>query len=205
VSEEQIEHRWDAELSDREVYSIGRIIVQWGALEHEIFTQTLLTFDAPECEQAALPKAMNNFKLTDVLALWKERVVDKAQGARSAVLQLAYKETLKLKPFRDAIVHGMWDFSASNLSGIRTVRIRKREILTTHFTAADLDDFYGRLGRVNFNIRFPGGTEDLAQQLQEQGSYFSRRFLAMMSGESLVNDWLTRPSASADNPEGENS
>ena len=27
---------WDAELSDREIFLIGTIVVQWGALEHEI-------------------------------------------------------------------------------------------------------------------------------------------------------------------------
>ena len=147
MSEEPIEHRWDAELSDREVFLIGKVIVQWGALEHEIFTQTLLTFDASEGEQAALPKAMNNLQVTELLALWKDRVVDQAKGDRSRVLQLQFDEILRLKDFRDAIVHGMWGWSASNLTTISTVRVRKKQVLTTHSTSDDLDDFYGRLAK----------------------------------------------------------
>lgn len=196
MSEQPIEPLWDTELSDREIHFIGKVIVQWGALEHEVFTQTLLTFDAPKGEQIALPKAMNNLQVTELLALWKERVVDQAQGERLEVLQRQFDEILRLKPFRDAIVHGMWDWSASSLSSISTVRIRKREILTTHFTAGDLEHFYGQLARVNFKIRFPGGIEDLARQRAESGSSMSRRFLSMMSGDSLAGDWLFRSSKS---------
>lgn len=182
MNEQPIERLWDTELSDREIHFIGKVIVQWGALEHEVFTQTLLTFDAPEGEQIALPKAMNNLQITKLLALWKERVVDQAQGERSEVLQYQFAAILRLKPFRDAVVHGMWDWSASNLSLLSTVRIRKKEIRTTHFTADDLEDFYDQLARINFKIRFPGGIEDLARQRAESGSYMSRRFLSMMSG-----------------------
>ena len=191
MNEGPIEHLWDAELSDREVSLIGKIIVQWGALEHEIFVQTLLTFDESCGDQIALPKAMNNLQFTDLLALWKERVVTQAQGERSGILQLQHEEILRLKPFRDAIVHGMWDWSASDLTGIRTVRVRKREVLTTHFTADDLADFYRRLARINFKIRFPAGIEDIACHREKGGFYVSRRFLAMMSDGALAKDWLS--------------
>ena len=182
---------WDAELSDREVFLIGRIIVQWGAIEHEIFTQTLLTFGSSEGEQSPLPRAMNNLRVTELLALWKQRVVDQSDGERSNVLQLQLNEILELKPFRDAIVHGTWEWSASDLSRVSTVRVRKRDVITTHFTAEDLANFYSRLSRINFKIRFPGGIEDLARQRAESGSYISRRALSMLSGDRLADDWLT--------------
>lgn len=189
----RISHLWDAELSDREVFLIGKVIVQWGALENEIFTQTLLTFDAPEGEQIPLPRAMNNLQVTELLALWKERVVDPSHPERAKVLQLQLDEILRLKEFRDAIVHGMWDWSASDLSKVSTVRVRKREMITTHFTADDLEDFYRRLATINFKIRFPGGVEDLARNRAESGSYISRRGLSMLSGDRLVEDWFSMP------------
>lgn len=194
MSDQPIERLWDSELSDREIHFIGKVIVQWGALEHEIFTQTLLTFDAPEGEQIALPKAMNNLQVTGLVALWKERVVDRAQGERSAVLQRQLDEILRLKPFRDAIVHGIWDWSASDLSSISTVRVRKTEMHTVQLTADELEDFYGQLARINFKVRYPGGIEDLARQRVESGGYMSRRFLSMMSGSNLADDWLFRSS-----------
>ncbi len=46
-----------------------------------------MTFDVPEGEEGALPKAMNNLAFTDVLSLWKERVVDKTNGKRGEAVQ----------------------------------------------------------------------------------------------------------------------
>jgi len=180
VSENPIEYRLDSGLSDREVYLIGKVIVEWGALEHEIFEQTVLTFDVPE--ETALPPAMNNLQLTKLLDLWKERVVNKSEEERSRILQVQFDEVLRLKPFRDAIVHGMWNWSSSNLSAISTVRIRKKEILTTHFTVDDLENIYSRLASINFKIRYPAGLEDLAIERQHVGFYLSREFLKKMSG-----------------------
>jgi len=182
VSEKRIKHRLQSGLSDREVHLIGKIIVEWGAIEYEVFNQTLLTFDGVDDEQTALPSAMNNLQLTKLLDLWKERVVEKSQGERSLVLQLQLDEILGLKPFRDAIVHGVWTWSPSNLAAISTVRVRKKQILTTKFTVDDLEDFDSRLASINFKIRYPGGLEDLASERAESGVYFSREFLNMMHG-----------------------
>ena len=164
MSEKQIEHRLQSGLSDREVYLIGKVIVEWGAIEHEVFKQTLLTFDGADGEQTAVPTAMNNLQVSKLLDLWKERVVGKAQGERSRVLQHQLDEILRLKPYRDAIVHGMWKWSPSNLAAISTVRVRKKEALTTHFTIDDLENFDSRLASINFKIRYPGGLEDLAAE-----------------------------------------
>jgi hypothetical protein len=189
-------YKWDAELSDREVFLIGAIVVQWGAIELEIFTQTLATFDVPEGKQTTLPKTMNNLQFTEVLSLWKERVVDQVQGERTKVLQRQLDEILRLKQFRDALVHGMWDWSASELSRISTVRVRKKEVVITHFTADDLAHFYGRLASINFTLRFPSGLEDLARQYEDQGSYISRRGLSMFAGDPVADDWLATLSRS---------
>ena len=91
----------------------------------------------------------------------------------------------------------MWDWSASDLSSISTVRVRRKEIHTTHFTADDLENFYGQLARINFTIRCPGGIEDLARQRVESGGYMSRWFVGMMTGNSLADDWLFRSPQSA--------
>lgn len=183
-------HIWNDELSDREIFFIGKIIAQWGALEHEVFMQTLKTFDAPHGEEITLPKSMNNLQFTDVLNLWKERVAEKTKGERGEVLQQQYDRILTLKDYRDALVHGMWEWSAGELSKVTAVRIRKKEIISTQFTADDLQNFYSRVGGINFKLRFPGGSEEFAQQMAEAGSYASRRWLSMMAGDSLADEWL---------------
>jgi hypothetical protein len=79
-----------SELSDREIYSIGKIVSLWGALEHEIFWQTYDSFNPTSLDQ--LPKEMNNQQSSRVLELWKKHVVDKAKGKRQVVLQAIYEK-----------------------------------------------------------------------------------------------------------------
>jgi hypothetical protein len=57
-------HLLALDLSERELHFIGHIVAQWGALEHEIFVQTLRTF-ADYSEE--LPKQMNNLQFTGSL------------------------------------------------------------------------------------------------------------------------------------------
>jgi len=200
MDDKPIEHLWDSELTPQEISLIGQIVIHWGSLEHEIFTQTLMTFDTPEGAQTPLPKALNNLQVTELLTLWKERVVDKAQGDRSRVLQLQLDEILRLKDFRDALVHGMWHWSPKDLARVSTVRVRKKEVITVHFTADDLADFYRRLAIVNFKLRYPGGTEDLAAERAQAGSFISRDMLKLMSGDSSVGNELLKPFAKPDAP-----
>jgi hypothetical protein len=183
-------HIWNDELSDREIFFIGKIIAQWGALEHEVFVQTLMSFDAPHGEEVTLPGAMNNLQFTDVLKLWKERVADKTDGKRGEVLQQQYERILNLKDYRDALVHGMWEWSTGELTKITAVRIRKKEIISVQFTADDLENFYSRVGNINFKLRSPGGIEEFAQKMAEVGSYASRRWLSVMTGDTFADEWL---------------
>ncbi|NWD43719.1 hypothetical protein [Pseudomonas yamanorum] len=49
-------YRFDVELSDSETFFVGKIVALWGALEHEVFIQTLLKICPIGKENAALPK-----------------------------------------------------------------------------------------------------------------------------------------------------
>ncbi len=175
-------HQWAPELSEREVFFVGTIVVQWGSLEHEVFIQTLASFYIPDGQTPTLPKAMNNLQFTEVVRLWKERVVDKAKGKRATVLKRQYDEINDLKQYRDALAHGLWEWSAADLSRISTIRVKKKEVITTHFTAQDLENFSTRLASINFKIRFPGGLIDLARAQSEQGFYMGRGALSMLAG-----------------------
>jgi hypothetical protein len=90
-----------------------------------------------------------------------------------------------LKDIRDALTHGMWHWTAEKLGEIRTVRVRKREMITSHFSSDVLHEVAGQLGEINFKLRFPGGTADLARQRMKDGGYMSRRAAAMFAGAPL--------------------
>ena len=55
-------------------------------------------------------------------------------------------------------------------------------MITTHFTADDLEHFASRLASINFRVRFPGGLADYARMRAKQGSYVSRRAIGMLTG-----------------------
>jgi hypothetical protein len=190
----------DPQLSDREVHFIGMVFIQWASLEHEVFTQTLMTFVTEGKEGHPLPKEMNNIQFTGVLNFWKERVADKASSRRAKVLQRQYDEILKLKDIRDALAHGMWHWSAKDLGRISTVRVKKREVITSHFSAKALGDIASKLGAINFKIRFPGGLTDLARARMEQGGYFSRRAMAMFTVAAVGPDGYPTDGPSSGRP-----
>jgi hypothetical protein len=194
VTEDHAEcYQLDTGLSDREVLLIGQIIVQWGALEYEIFAQTLRTFDDQNDREPVLPNAMNNLQLTKLLDLWKERVVDQAPKDWAEVLRFQLDEITRLKDSRDALVHGMWHWSAAELTRISTVRVRRTQVITTHFTVRDLQDFADRVASINFKIRYPAGLEGFAHARAAQGGGISRMGLAILTGDRLSDDWLSTP------------
>jgi hypothetical protein len=188
----ELEYRIETELSERELLSIGAIVALWGSLEYEIFCQTLRSFSDSEISAGHLPKAMNNMQFSEVLALWETQVVGKATGKRREVLQKQYEGISYHHDFRNALVHGMWDWSVAAPEKITAIRVRKKEIRRTHFTADDLASFVSVLEAINFRVRYPGGHEDYAAAMSEQGAYLSRRAVCAMTGHPLADE-LFRP------------
>ena len=165
-----IVHAHNVELSEREMLCIGHIIAQWGALETEIFLQTLQTF---EKEGGVLPKEMNNMQFSGVLEKWKEHVVDRCNGKKKKNLEKQYSLICHYHDYRNALAHGMWDWDRTAPAKIIATRIRKTEVISTHFTVADLEDLSLTVAKINFNIRYPRGESDLAE-LINKGGYIGR-------------------------------
>jgi hypothetical protein len=92
----------DLELSDRELYFIGRIVAAWGSIESEIFLQTVQALNPDSFDN--LPTAMNNLQPSRVRELWKEHVVDKATGKRRDVLLEQHRKIEQYSEDRHAIV-----------------------------------------------------------------------------------------------------
>jgi hypothetical protein len=184
-----LDHAHYVELSDIELSCIGHIVAQWGALESEIFLQTLQTFG----EQAqVLPKVMNNMQFSGVLELWKERVVDQCSGEKKKNLERQYSRIHHYHEYRNALVHGMWDWDRASPAKIKTTRIRKTEVISTHFTVSDLQDLSLEVARINFNIRYPRGNEDLAE-LINKGGYIGRLTTSLLLSQPVEANGEVEP------------
>ena len=190
---------YDVPLSDKEGILIGRIIALWGALESEVFVQTLATFDVQDVEK--LPNAMNNLSFVKVLELWKARVADVAEGERAIVLKQQFARIIHLHDSRNALIHGMWTWSMAEPEKISTTRVSKKQVITMHFPAGSLADFHNELGVINFKIRYPGGVEDHARDRAENDGFISRRALCMLTDSPAADDWLPRRRLQIDKPD----
>lgn len=190
---------YDVPLSDKEGILIGRIIALWGALESEVFEQTLATFDVQDGEE--LPNAMNNLSFLKVLELWKARVADVADGERALVLKHQFGRITHLHDSRNALIHGMWTWSMAEPEKISTTRVSKKQVITMHFPAGSLADFHNELGVINFKIRYPLGVEDLAREIADEDSFISRRAMCMLTDNPAADDWLLRRRVLIDKPD----
>jgi len=181
--DEELKHIWDTGLTDKEHFIIGSIIAQWGALEAEVFSQTLDTFGT-DIHVSQLPKEMNNLSFTSVLGLWKSRVVDVSKGKTKAILEQAHKNILRLTDARNSIIHGMWDFSLKEPNTISTYRVKKDKIIHTVFEDGALADIYTDIAEINANIRYPGGMLDFFQDQMRDGCYVNEAEIRRMKLES---------------------
>jgi hypothetical protein len=188
MSKKKISMQLAPELSNRELLAIGAIVSRWGFVEHEVFYQTAQAL--LKAEPNNFPKAMNNIQFTGVLALWKEHVIEKATGRRKAKLQKAHERICKIQDYRAALVHGMWEWHPQALEKITATRIRKKQIISVHFTSLDLEDFANKLGEINYDIVYPGGLAERALAMAAQGFSVSRSGLALMMGGPIAKDFF---------------
>lgn len=181
-----IKELWDAGLTHEECRIIGDIVAQWGALEAEVFSQTLESFDS-DIHVSQLPRAMRNRNFSEVLLLWKERVVDTAEEARKTILTESYEKILELTEARNSIVHGMWDFTVSEPKVISTFRVKDDQIIHTKFEDGALADVGTRIAELNLRIRYPGGLRELLMEQMSGGAYVNhaelRRMKLQLEGE----------------------
>jgi hypothetical protein len=182
-----MELRFDLELSKRELLSIGQIVALWASLEYEIFYQTL-----KECAGSldTLPRQMNNMQFGQVLSLWENLVISKAKGKRQKTLQQQHEKIIRHGKFRNALVHGMWDWSKTTPKMITAIRVRKNEITSVQFSAEQLESFAAELQKINFNVRYPGGFIDFAKSKTEQGASISRLTLSLLTGDPIADELL---------------
>jgi hypothetical protein len=133
---------------------------------------------------------MNNMQFFSVLKLWDSHVVSKAAGKRKRVSQDQCKKIGYCHGFRNALVHGMWDWSKDKPAKITATRIRRAEVIRTHFTADDLEDLASELETINLKVRYPGSVDEFARAKSRQGAYMSRMAVCLITGDPLVDEYL---------------
>ncbi|MFM0062927.1 hypothetical protein [Paraburkholderia aspalathi] len=185
-------YMFDLQLSDRETFFVGKIVTLWGALEYEIFNQTLLTYDEEGMSVDKLPKALKGQQFSDILDLWYERVVANAKPKPKRVLEDQYKAITHYQTYRNALVHGMLDYVATDIGRLLSMRVKKKEFVTVQFTGDELGEFARALQSINFKIRYPRGPNQYAMKLSRDGLHVSRRAAAALTGHPVADELMPR-------------
>lgn len=175
----------DLGLSERELYFIGRIVAAWGSVESEIFVQTVQALNPDSVDD--LPSAMNNLQPSRVRELWKEHVVDKANGKRRDILLEQHRKIEQYSEDRHALVHGMWEWSKSEPQKLTVWRVKKNKLEQKVYTADDLMNMSMAVDEVAYYIRFP-----LEGDLANAGA-LSRKMRATLSGHPVAKELMATP------------
>ncbi len=175
----------NTDLSERETFLIGSIVSHWGFIESEIYDQTLISF----ADDEELPRSMTtNAQFSTVLELWLKRVVAKKDKTRRSVLQTQYDRIKSNNEFRQAVVHSRWEWRPDEPDQIVAVRVHKNCIKRVVFSVEDLAEFASTLGEIRYLIRFPGGLEDRAEEMNKLGGHMSRLGWDLMTGRAKLSD-----------------
>ena len=131
---------------------------------------------------------MNNLQPSRVRELWKEHAVDKASGKRREILLEQHEKIETLSEDRHAIVHGMWEYSKSELEKITIWRVRKGDLEKNVFTADALMNISLAVDQINYYLRFP-----LDNPFESSGSLMSRRMRATLAGHPVFKSFGPEP------------
>lgn len=177
-------HILDLGLSDREKFFIAETISQWGAIEHEVFLQTLKTFEPDD----TLPKEMSNIQFSGVLKLWEARVVHQADAERAAALREVHIGIEAKQEARNALVHGMWSWDTSAPGLVFVTRVKRDTVIRSVFDAKSLEALALDVCDLLYKLKYPRGIADQAEELGNDGYWFSRRRVAAMSRDPVTAD-----------------
>ena len=108
--------RMDVAPSDRQLWAIGMVCVQWSSIESlvKVFVHALTDVDDPDDPDR------KRFDATRAMATrldqWQELTAERVQPPWAAQLLALINETRQLQDLRDKIIHGAWsDKENSNL------------------------------------------------------------------------------------------
>lgn len=160
---------FDLQLSERETFFVGKIVTLWGALEYEIFNQTLLTYDEEGMSVDKLPKALKGQQFSDILDLWYERVVANAKPKPRRVLEDQYKAITHYQTYRNALVHGMLDYVATDLGSLVSMRVKKKELVTVQFYGGRTRRIRPRLAPHQLQDSLSARTKSVRNETQQRG------------------------------------
>ncbi|MGH8533595.1 MAG: hypothetical protein ACREV1_12915 [Gammaproteobacteria bacterium] len=178
------------DISEYEMYAIGKMTASWALLESQIIKITLEleehsphTLPSDLVENNTLQKTLKEFK-----ALIK--LIDNPKLKR--ILESILKRVNNLKTQRHMLTHGIFTWEIKNPEKI-SVQTPKKKQQPQHFDADKIEILARKIAELNFDINVSQGEEQFYTARAETGYGISRSFAILVTGANSNDPTLKLP------------
>jgi hypothetical protein len=168
------------DLSDEEMFAIGRVMVSWAYLEHAILDDCVRMADA---HRTTVPDGAFVVALKPRLRVWREMITKFRRGKPREHLLKTISRIENAQSARNRITHGLWSWEYSSPERITAKSYKPRFGFNQHFDFMKLMKLGDVLGEINFELRYPKGETEAMKSLAARPLGMSRDFALIMMGK----------------------
>jgi len=173
------------DLSEYEMYAIGKMTASWGLLESQLLSIALELAD--HSHHSLPPDFVTNNSMSKTLKELKAITNSIVRPVEVKIfLESILKRVHRLKSQRHTLTHGMFSWDDKNPAKLK-VQTRKRKQQSERFDADKIDRLAEKIGELNFEIMYPRGEKQYLKERVEIGHAISRRF-AIALAKAHTND-----------------
>jgi hypothetical protein len=182
------EHQIEPDLEEHELAAIGYVSAQWAFLEHAILASTI---KIAEDNQAPIPTDAYSLAFAKRLRAWRLMIEEYvAEPAKGVLLKIA-SSAANLEEKRHQAAHALWTWEDHDPQTMRAFSFRPNVEFDVDFDFEGLRLIGEKIGRLNFQLIFPGGKEDAWKSFidlaSEKSAYVSRSFLLSAAKKAPSN------------------
>ena len=167
---------WPIELSDRELWAIGALTVQWAYLEHALLIRTA---QLAQRAKIRLPVDATSLSFKRRLAAFRQTVREtvKTVWLRELYLNLAARMS-NAADARHKLTHGLWEWYIRHPKRLRISSFRPPVQFEDHFDLDRILRVIDRVGEISFVLSYPPRRRGKqASPYPPLGAYVSRLML----------------------------
>lgn len=178
------------DISEYEMYAIGKMTASWALLESQIIKITLEleehsphTLPSDFVENNTLQKTLKEFKTLI-------KLIDNPKLKR--ILESILKRVNNLKTQRHMLTHGIFTWEIKNPEKIN-VQTPKKKQQPQHFDANKIEILARKIAELNFEIMYPQGEEQFYTARAKTEYGISRSFAILVTGADSSDPTLKLP------------
>jgi hypothetical protein len=168
------------DISDEEIFAIGRVTVCWALLEHTILDDCARMAAA---RRVAIPDGAFKVALKPRLRIWREMIMKYRRGKPKERLLKIVSRVANAQRSRNQITHGLWSWEYASPGRITAKSYKPNFGFTQSFDFQKLMNLGETLGEINFELTYPLGERQAIKELAERGFGMSRDFVRVMTGK----------------------